>query len=159
MRRILEIVSLAALGILWAITWLSFHGQSPLPASIPTHFNAAGQPDAWGPPSALYLLPAVALGLYLLISLLSRLPVSFRSSARITEQGRQQIETITRTMVASLKAELTVLFATIQGFILQGIQTGHAGLPPLLVPAFLAVLFATLIAYIVAMLRAAWAMR
>jgi uncharacterized membrane protein len=62
MRKILETISLAVLAAIVWITWQAMHGPNPLLESIPTHFDAAGNPNAWGPASTLFLLPVVAVG-------------------------------------------------------------------------------------------------
>ena len=64
MRKSLEAITLAFLTFLFQITWQAFHGATPLPDKVPTHFDAAGNANVWGPPGTLWLLPLVAVGLY-----------------------------------------------------------------------------------------------
>src|SRR2546425_10766721 len=63
----LEAGALLALGGMFA--WLATH-WSALPDSVPSHYNAAGEPNAWGSKGSLWLLPVVGAGLYGLISVL-----------------------------------------------------------------------------------------
>lgn len=43
------------------------------PERIPTHWGLDGQPDAWGGPASLFLVPAMAAGIWLLMGVLPRL--------------------------------------------------------------------------------------
>ena len=130
MRKTLETISLAILaGTAW-ITWQALHGSNLLPERIPTHFNSAGNPDGWGPASTLLVLPAVAVGLYLFISLLSLFPALFKTPVRVTEENRVRLQALNLQMVAWLKLELVCLFAWIQWTILQFARQGHGRLTP-----------------------------
>jgi uncharacterized membrane protein len=154
MRKTLEFIALAALVLLFWITYSALYGPDPLPDRIPIHFNAAGQPNAWGPPLSLLLLPVVAVSLYLLITLVSQFPGGFNFPVRATEESRPRLEAIARQMILWLKAELVCLFAWIQWSIIDGARQGTFSLSPWLVPLSLAAIFGTAIAHIVAMIRA-----
>ena len=65
MRR--ELLPLAVVFAAWlhlGLTWKSS------PALVPTHFGLDGRPDAWSDRSALWFDPAMATGLYLLMTLM-----------------------------------------------------------------------------------------
>ncbi|HEY1256522.1 MAG TPA: DUF1648 domain-containing protein [Terracidiphilus sp.] len=155
MRKTLETISLAILaGTAW-ITWQALHGSNLLPERIPTHFNSAGNPDGWGPASTLLVLPAVAVGLYLFISLLSLFPALFKTPVRVTEENRVRLQALNLQMVAWLKLELVCLFAWIQWTILQFARQGHGRLTPAFMVIFLAAVLVTALWHILAMARAA----
>jgi uncharacterized membrane protein len=88
MRRILDFVGLAVLGLLAWITYRALYGPDTLPKRIPTHFGANGQLNGWGPPGSLWLLPIVGVGLYLLISIVSLFSASFNFPVRSTPANR-----------------------------------------------------------------------
>lgn len=155
MRKSLEAISLIALVVLFWITWQALNGQVPLPGRIPTHFDATGNPNGWGPPSTLWLLPVVAAGLYLLISILAQFPKAFNYPVRLTVENQARLAALTLQMIGWLKVELVCLFAWIQWSIIESIRQGAGKLSPALVPAFLAAVFATLGWHIAAMFRAA----
>jgi hypothetical protein len=155
MRKMFEAISLVAIAVLWAITWRALDGPNPLPGRIPTHFNAAGEPNAWGPPGALWLLPAVAAGLYLVISLVALFPAAFNFPVRVSALNRPRLEALTLRMISCLKAELACLFLTIQASIVESARNGHAGLSPLIVPVFLVAVFGNIGWHMVAIFRAA----
>jgi uncharacterized membrane protein len=155
MRKTLEAVGVVLLALLAGITWDALHGSNPLPQRIPTHFNAMGEPNAWGSPSTLWLLPAVAAFVFLLISLVSLFPASFNFPVRSTSVNRPRLVALTIRMMAWVKVELVCLFLYIQWSIIQSVRGGRAALSPVIVPIFLVAVFATIAAHAVAVFRAA----
>jgi len=155
MRKSLEAISLIVLAVPIWITWQALNGSSPLPDRIPTHFDAAGNPNGWGSPSPLWLLPVVAVALYLLITILTQFPKAFNYPVRLTAENRARLAALTLQMIAWLKVELVCLFAGIQWPIIDSIRQGEGKLSPALVPVFLVAVFATLGWHIAAMFRAA----
>jgi uncharacterized membrane protein len=152
--RILEALSLAALVVLAAETALALFGSTPLPARVPTHFNAAGSPDAWGSASMLWLLPAVAATLYLLMTWVSRHPAAFNFPVRVTPFNRQRLERIALGMIAWLKAELLGFFAFIQGTIVRAARHPDHAISPVPMPLLLVAVFLTVGIHLVAIFRA-----
>jgi uncharacterized membrane protein len=154
MRKTLEAIALGALAFLFWITYRALYGPDPLPERIPTHFNFAGRPDAWGSPSSLLLLPAVAGALYLLITLAGFLPVSFKAPIRMTEENRALLEALSRQMLAWFKVCLVCLFAWIQWAILDSVRRGSSSLSPVIILLFLVAILGGAGWHIVAMIRA-----
>jgi uncharacterized membrane protein len=154
MRRALEAVSLVALAILLAETLRAFYGSPPLPARIPTHFNAAGNPDAWGPTPMLWLLPAIAAALYLLITWVARYPAAFNFPVRVTPFNRRRLETIALNMIAWIKAELLAFFALIQWTMIGAARSSGRSISILPMSLLLAVVFLTMGLHIAAFFRA-----
>lgn len=155
MRKTFEVIAVAAITVLCGMTWLALEGPNPLSGRIPTHFNAAGEPNAWGPPGTLWLLPVVAMGLYLLISLVALFPAAFNFPLRVTPGNRARLEALTLQMISCLKAELSGLFLTIQWSIIASARNGHASLPPVIVPLFLIAVFGNIGWHMAAVFRAA----
>jgi uncharacterized membrane protein len=154
MRKPLEWIGLAVLAVLVGITVWALYGPVALPARIPTHFNAAGQPDSWGNPSSLWLLPVVAMALYGLISAVQHFPSAFNLPRRVSPANRARLEAITLHMISWVKLELACLFLFIQWSIVESVRGGKASIPPLIAPIFLVVVFATVITHAVALFRA-----
>jgi uncharacterized membrane protein len=154
MHKILEVLTLACLAVMARITYEAFKGPEPLPGRIPIHFDAAGNANGWGPPSSLVLLPVVAAGLYLLITVISLLPTGFRSAVNLTVESRDRIQVLTRQMLAWIKVEVIGLFLFIQWFILAGIKDGSNKIPAIPPPVFLVAIFATVGWHLVAVFRA-----
>jgi uncharacterized membrane protein len=155
MRKTLEAISLGALAVLLWITCRALYGQEPLPDKIPIHFNLAGNPNGWGSPSALLLLPVLAVVLYLGITLTSRFPSAFHYPVPVTLQNRPRLQALSLQMIAWLKVELLCLFTWIQWSILEEVRESRRSLSLALVPLSLVAVFGTIGWHVVAMFRAA----
>ena len=155
MRKNLEIIGLAALAVICWITATAYYGPTHLPDKIPTHFNLVGNPDGWGSPATLLLLPIIAMFTYALITVVSFFPATFNYPVRVTPVNRARLQALSLQMVAWLKVDLACLFTWLQWSILDTVRTGHGRLSPWIVPIFLVVVFGTCIAHVVAMFRAA----
>jgi len=130
-------------------------GPDPLPSRIPTHFNAAGQPDGWGTPGMLWVIPLVATVIYLLMTLVARYPSSFNFPIRVQPSARRQLEAVALRMLSWLKAEVVCLFACIQYKTIEFAHHGQGTLSPWFLPAVLIVIFGTIAWHIAAMRSAA----
>lgn len=155
MRKILETVGFAALAFLAWITLRAFYGPNRLAGRIPMHFDSAGHPDAWGSPFTLLLLPGLAAGIYLLISLLARNATEFNFPVRVTPQNRARLEALALDLIAWLKSELAWTFAAIQWFTIRVAAHQRQEFPPALIPLTLAAIFVTVGLFIAAMFLAA----
>jgi uncharacterized membrane protein len=155
MRKTLEAIGLGALAVLFWVTYRALYGSDPLPDRIPTHFDIAGQPNGWGAPSALWLLPAVAVSLYLIMTLVAQFPSAFNYPVRVTIENRARLQALALSMIVAIKVEMVCLFACIQWSIVDGVRQGRFTLSPALVPLSIVVIFATAGWHIVAIFRAA----
>ena len=155
MRKLLHILSLAALATLLWITYAALYGPNRLTGRIPTHFGLDGQPNAWGEPKMLLMLPAVAAFLYIVMTVAGRFPNAFNYPVRVTPINRPRLERIALNMIAWLTAETVSLFAILQYFIVQAVRTQQNALPPALMLIAIAVIFLTMALHISAMRRAA----
>jgi uncharacterized membrane protein len=155
MRKTLEIIALLLMLFLWAATAYAILGPNPLPARMPTHFNPAGQPDGWGAPAMLWIQPAIATGIYLLMTLVGRFPSTFNFPLRASSSARRQLEVIALNMISWLKAEVICLLAWIQYWSIHIMRQGQGRVSPISVPLLLIVVFATIAWHLTAMSRAA----
>jgi uncharacterized membrane protein len=156
MRKTMEVVGLGMLAVLYWITYSALNGAERLPDRIPTHFNISGQPNAWGPPGFLWFLPVVAIGLYLLMTVLGSIQFRrYNLPVPVTESNLPFIQEQTGVMVAWIKCELLCLFTYLQWSIIQSARTSEFRLSPLLIPVFLAVIFSTVGWHLTAIIRGA----
>lgn len=156
MRKSLEVVGLGMLGVLYWITWEALSGANRLPERIPTHFDISGNPNGWGSPNTLLLIPIVATGIYLLITLLASIPTTkFNLPVRVTTANLSFIQEQTRNMVSWIKAEMICLFTYIQASIIHAARSSEFRLSPLMIPVFLVVVFGTVGWYLASIVRGA----
>lgn len=156
MRKTIEVPALMVLGYLFWITYWALNGPDRLPDRVPTHFDITGRPNAWGSPGILWILPVVGLGLYLLMTALASVQFrTFNLPVRVTEINLPFIQQKTREMVALIKMEILCLFVYIQSGIIRGVRINAFRLSPVIVPVFMAGIFATLGIYMVVIIRGA----
>ncbi len=138
--RLCEKVALAGLVATVGVVCVNW---PQLPNRVPTHFGWSGPPDAYGPKETVWLLPAVTVLLYAILTVASRLS---KFSARVPSDNpavRVRVESIGRDLIGWIKAELTWLFAWITWTTLQ-IALGHRrGLSPAFGPLLIALPLAT----------------
>ena len=155
MRKSVEVVVLGMLGVLYWVTWAALRGPNRLPGRIPTHFDMAGNPNGWGPPHTLLLLPIVATGVYLLITVLAGIATSFNYPVRMTAENLPFIQEQTRNMVSWIKLEMICLFAYVQMAIIEAARSREFHLSGLMIPLFMLVVFGTVGWYIAVIVRGA----
>ncbi len=135
MRRGLENLSLTVLALHLIYLWASC---TSLPDTIPTHFNAAGQPDDFGSKDSIWSLWFVSLGLYAMFAALSFVPL--RSSLwNLPEHIKEDTSGRSRPLVNELMAWLKLLTVSIFFFLswltvrtAQGVEVAW-GVPVLIV--------------------------
>lgn len=101
-----------------------------LPAEIPIHFGADGQPDNYGSKATLWTLPIVGTIIFIGIILLNRFPHVFNYPVKITaENAAEQYKKVSRLLrtVNSLVAIVFayILYSTVQTAL--GHQNGLGG--------------------------------
>lgn len=109
-EKALEALALMLLVATWAAVPY-FWGN--LPGTIPSHFNALGKPDEWGPKSTFLIAPETALGMYALftaitvvVSRMSKVPLDQPKAARMVTFIRSLLS-VTKCFVIGLVAYTT----------------------------------------------------
>jgi uncharacterized membrane protein len=155
MRKIAELLSLAALAALAFININVFYGPHPLPGRIPTHFDALGHVNGWGSPRTLLFFPVFAAVLYLFLTVIARFPALFNYPIKVTERNRAQLEQITLNLISWIKAEMLLFFAWMEFAMVQAVRSSEQSFKPYPVWVFVAILLATIIGHMMAVFRAA----
>ena len=149
-------LALAATIAFLALSW------TRLPATLPTHFDFAGRPNAWGPKASLLFLPSVALALYTGLSVLQRFPWVYNYAVEIEAHNAESQYRLAVRLLRVLKAIIAAAFGWIDCATVRlsleaagrGQEAG-GGLGPFMVPAFVMVMLVTVVSYIIASLRRA----
>jgi uncharacterized membrane protein len=144
---------------LW-ITLDALVGPHRLPERIPTHFALNGQPNGWGSPASLMLplFPAIALGVFLLMTFIARHPELFNYPVAVTDENRGRLQAATQNLLAWMRMEMVCLFATVQWLIIASArhpQGGFSQWTAVPIVLWIAVIFATVILNVLALHRAA----
>lgn len=156
MRKTMEVLGILVLGYLYWITYWALNGPDRLPDRVPTHFDISGQPNGWGSPQTLWILPVVGLGLFLLMTALAAIKFTrYNLPVRVTQANLPFIYEQTAVMVAWIKFEMLCLFAYIQSGIISGVRAGVFHLSPAIIPVFMVAIFATVGWHLVVIIRGA----
>ena len=109
-QKIAEILS--AIVIIVTFTALIFYWPQ-IADKIPSHYNSAGQPDAWSNKSMLIALAVVQIVLFVGITVLSLIPKIWNIPVAVSEAGKQLMILKTRTMICTMKLLLVIGFSYI----------------------------------------------
>ena len=108
--KILESTGKLLIIIIWGLTLFVFF---KLPAVIPTHFNALGQPDDYGNKLTILILPIIATLVYFGLTKLNQYPHTFNYINSITEENAEKQYAIATRMLRVLKIALLIIFSHI----------------------------------------------
>lgn len=125
---------------------------SSLPDRVPGHYDGEGNVDRWGSKMELWILPGVAVLLWIPMTVLERYPHLF-NYLNLREDNIEAQYRNGQLMINVLKNESVLLFSFL---IFQGIRvaTGAAeGLGIFFMPIFLVVIFGSMIIFLIRMLR------
>ena len=88
-----------------AVGWKSF------PDELPTHFNASGIADTYGPKSSLLLEPAIMLGLFVLLAVVECFPKLWNISPDVFEENEESVIRTCHNMFGVLKIAIILVCA------------------------------------------------
>ena len=100
--------------IIVAVTcFIAAYGYFSLPETIPVHFDAKGNPDAYGGKASLFFLPALTIVLYVLMTVLNRSPHIFNYPVKITEENALHQYTLATRFMRWMKVIIALVFLII----------------------------------------------
>lgn len=140
---------LSLLGLVGA-AWMLIKFWPDLPAVIPKHFDAAGEVDAWGDRSSLYFLLGTNLVLYVMLTVVRKIPHTFNYPLKVTADNARRQYQLAIWYMALLKAQVVWLFLYLQWQTIQ-VALGHSsGLGTWFIAVVLAGLFIPILIYVLA---------
>lgn len=102
--------TLAGVALFWLCTSLTAQWNY-LPSRVPVHFGLTGHPDGFGSKSILWFLPATAILLYLVLTVVARYPGVFNYPVPVTDLNRKTLQSLAVNMLGWLKAEVMCILA------------------------------------------------
>ncbi|XZF13513.1 DUF1648 domain-containing protein [Chitinophagaceae bacterium MMS25-I14] len=108
--KFLEICSFLLLISAWVIAG---YGYSILPETIPTHFDLQGKINGYGNKLTVFILPFIAVLLYVLLTWMVRFPQYFNYLKPVTPENAKQQYTAATAMIRWLKAIILLVFVII----------------------------------------------
>jgi uncharacterized membrane protein len=121
-----------------------------LPDIIPSHFNAAGKADDYSPKNTFWFLPGLTVFIYVLLTLIARIPHSFNFPVAITQKNARTQYTLALRFIRYLKVIIIWLFFFIVQAMARDVRGSDAsGLGLWFLPVFLAAIFIPMITYFI----------
>ncbi|MBH0164282.1 DUF1648 domain-containing protein [Fictibacillus sp. 7GRE50] len=80
-----------------------------IPNTVPTHFNAAGEPDGWGSKNNLWILIVMGAVTWLLLTVLEKFPHIY-NYFNLTEENVERQYKNARMMINVMKNEILIFF-------------------------------------------------
>ncbi|MEG1496466.1 MAG: DUF1648 domain-containing protein [Clostridiales bacterium] len=141
-------ILLEAIGALLLISTLLIFlfSWKTLPAEIPTHYNLAGEIDAWGTKNSVLFIPLTSLFIYIGISIVTFFPKIWNMPFKVKPQNAKKLYQCEKTMLIATKIEVVALFSAL---LIATIKTQE--LSPWFLILTLGILFGTSIFFIIRM--------
>ncbi|MGV8113353.1 MAG: DUF1648 domain-containing protein [Lentimicrobium sp.] len=147
---VLEFAGWAVLAATWLYVLISYEH---LPYIIPTHFNAAGQADAYGAKSAIIMLPVISTVIFTVITLVNFLPrmLSLKDTLSPLEAGRKYGGIIQ--LLRALKLIMASAFGYLAFRTIQQAKGDPSKLGRWFLPVFIALTIIPIVIFIAGWLR------
>jgi hypothetical protein len=133
---------LVGLGVYLLIVWRE------LPATIPTHYNAAGLADGWGGKGSLIVLYGISWLMAVGLSVVSFFPQIWNIGVEVTAQNRERVYAILYHLLTVIKLLVVLIFA----FLIVMSALGK-NLSVWFLPVMMIVMFGTIIGFLIALFR------
>lgn len=81
-----------------------------LPETIPTHFNAQGDADNWGSKNTVFIMPGIAIILFIGLYFLSKFPHFYNYTVEVTEENGPRIYREANLFMTIINLEIVFIF-------------------------------------------------
>lgn len=105
------------IGIVLILLYIAFLviGWNSFPSELPTHFNAAGVADEFGPKNSLFMEPAVMTGLFILLAVVESFPKIWNIPAEVIDDNEEEVLKTCYLMFGIIKIAI-ILVCAFAGF-------------------------------------------
>ncbi|HMM05582.1 MAG TPA: DUF1648 domain-containing protein [Clostridiales bacterium] len=119
------------------------------PDRVPGHYNAMGEVDRWGNKGELLITLIIAWIMYLGMTAIERFPQVWNTGVRVTEENKKRVYRILKNMIVTLKLTVVAIFVFL------AVNSASASQLPLwFLPAFLILIFGSIIFFGIKLSRA-----
>ncbi|QKG52181.1 DUF1648 domain-containing protein [Hymenobacter sp. BRD67] len=144
--KVIEALGYLAVAAIWILLLANYN---KLPASVPIHYNGAGNVNMLGDKSSIVVLPLLATVLFSALTILNKSPNVFNYPVAITkEKAAQQYTNATR-LIRYLKGGIVVIFGIITFRTIQTACKQADGLGTWFLPVILGIIFIPLLVFLV----------
>ncbi len=132
------------------LVWLLIIWQyGALPDTVPTHFNAQGEPDAYGSKFTILILGIIGTVVFIGLETLSHYPHSFNYPVNITPVNAEAQYRLATRFIRSLNLSMGLVFLMVVYLIIESAHGTTSVASAWLLPLILGLVFAPLIFYFV----------
>jgi uncharacterized membrane protein len=140
--------ALALAGLMIFIGYVVYN-YPKLPATIPSHFNSAGNVDDYSPKGSFWALPAIGFFIYCMMSIIALVPNQYNYTVQITVKNAKKQYTMAIRLIRYMKAAIIWLFFYISYTTVRVALNGDSGLGAASLPIILGGIFIPIIIYVV----------
>lgn len=123
--KLIELASITIILFMWVQTFLEFPN---LPDTIASHFNAKGEADGFSNKGYLWIIPALALAMYIGLFFLNRYPHLHNYMVNITEDNAFEQYTFSTRVLRVVNFFIVLMFGYINYQIIEGALNGRSKL-------------------------------
>ena len=124
-----------------------------LPQTIPTHFDAAGNADGWGPKIMILLLPVISVVMIPLMLILRHFPWISNTPIKITNKNAAYQYGLIVRLLGMLACVISLLFLALVYDTISIAGGGVSLLGAWFMPTFILPIFGTLLWYFISAIR------
>lgn len=144
--KTIEVMGWLLLVTLWVLIVWSYNN---LPSTIATHFNVAGQADAYGSKTSLFTLPIIGTIIFVVITILNNYPHIFNYPTPINPNNALAQYTNATRMLRYLKCIVLLIFLSITMLTIKVASTKGMGLGFWFLPISIGAIFIPLTFFII----------
>jgi uncharacterized membrane protein len=152
--RLLDKLGYVALAFLWIYTAISY---SPLPATIPTHFNWKGEVDGYGSKELLWIIPVIVTIIVSIFSFIKKNPdvmnkYSYPKRELTPEEFERRVQLSTR-LLRTMQLSISIVFNIITFEIVRAVSNRKSDMSFYTIPGLIIMMMIPVGIYIYKMNR------
>jgi len=140
--NILCIATLIGFGIFLLINW------GDVPDKMPAQYNFSGEVTRWASKNEIFLMPAIALVLYIFITIVEQFPQIWNIPIKVTASNIGPVYRLAKNMISFAKLVMMLIFV-----IIPVSQVRTMSIPLWLIFSLIGVLVIVIIGHVIAMMR------
>lgn len=130
------VLNVLCLGLLVGIVLFLLVNWEQFPEKVPMHHDLAGRVDRWGDKSEMLILPGIAWGMFIWMSLIEQFPKIWNTGVKVTEENKIQVYRTLKNMIITMKFILVCMFSYLTVETAMGLKLSAWFLPVAVVLVF-----------------------
>lgn len=106
-------MQILCLALMLGVSVYLIAGWSSFPEQVPMHYDGSGEIDRWGGKGEMILLILLWWGMYLVLSVIERVPQIWNTGVKVTAENQERVYWTLKYMIVTLKLVMTTFFAVL----------------------------------------------